>query len=100
MTARTRYQRISTFFGRRIPNTIYLLHLIEEYDACVSALFVALCPFFLLRGTGQVGLQATLQLAFDSREPWAAHAPGLSLSDQESPESEEHEVCTLIISSH
>ena len=46
MTARTRYQRISTFFGRRIPNTIYLLHLIEEYDACVSALFVALCTFF------------------------------------------------------
>lgn len=46
MTARTHYQRISTFFGRRIPNTIYLLHLIEEYDACVSALFVALCTFF------------------------------------------------------
>jgi hypothetical protein len=32
---------------------------IKEYDACMSALSVALRPlFFLLRGTGQVGLRA------------------------------------------
>ena len=59
MTARARYQRIPAFFWSEDSNAIYLLHLIEEYDACMSALSVALCPlFFLLRGTGQVDLQA------------------------------------------
>jgi len=58
MTARARYQRIPAFFWSEDSNAIYLLHLIEEYDACMSALSAALCPLFLLRGTEQVGLQA------------------------------------------
>lgn len=46
MTARARYQRVLAFFWSEDSNAIYLLHLIEEYDACMSALSVALCPHF------------------------------------------------------
>lgn len=55
MTARARYQRIPAFFWSEDSNAIYLLHLTEEHDACMSALSVACVLFFLLRGTGQVG---------------------------------------------
>jgi hypothetical protein len=79
MTARTRYQRIPGLFWSGFAhgtNAIYLLHLIEEYDACMSALSVALCPFFFFaaryRTGGPTGRQATLQLAFDGREPGRA----------------------------
>ena len=61
MTARARYQRIPGLFWSEDSLIVQMQSIcfIEEYDACMSALSVALCPlFFLLRGTGQVDPQA------------------------------------------
>ena len=48
MTARARYQRIPGLFWSEDSLIVQMQSIcfIEEYDACMSALSVALCPFF------------------------------------------------------